>query len=267
MKKKIKVILIFFMFILSLFSSSCMNFNCETCDDVKNTELITLTKRNKISTNGAALSVVATLSPSNISDKTVSWSLAWNSSYDFSGWAFGAPDITKYIKLTPSTDTLTCSVKITSGYKLPTYAILTCTSNSNKSVKATCRIDYVSRYYYPNVDMADAPFQIDNYDLSFERFANVCLERIDSLKSSIDSSYGSLSGDIKNIRIDYQSEWETGMGWCFFVEDYHNAICDESSYEYIMADEELYVPIIYDVYYGSTLIQANCSSTLTACLV
>ena len=57
------------------------------------------------------------------------------------------------------------------------------------------------------------------------------------------------------------------MGWCFYIENYQNPICEDESYEYIMADEELYVPILYDVYYGNTLIQANCSGNLIACLV
>ena len=51
------------------------------------------------------------------------------------------------------------------------------------------------------------------------------------------------------------------------VEDYQIPICEDESYQHIMTGEELYIPIIYDVYYGSTLIQANCSSFLTACLV
>lgn len=243
-------------------------FSLTSCNNsyIKPKEEIILLRKNAISNNGSSLNVKATIKPSYAINKKVSWSLAWNPSYDFSSWAFGAPDITKYIKLTPSSDTLTCSVKVTPGYKLPTYAILTCTSQANSMIKATCRIDYLSRYYHPYVDMADAPDAIEN-DLSFKGFGDVCLKRIDSLKTSIGSSMGSLSGDIKNIRIDYQSEWETGMGWCFYIENYQNPICEDESYEYIIADEELYVPILYDVYYGNTLIQANCSGNLVACLV
>ena len=249
MKRKFKLFLVFFISVLSLFIfTSCMNFNCETCSNVKNFEFITLTKRNAISSNGTSLSVKASVSPSYISDKSVKWSLSWNPSYDFSSWYGGAPKVSNYIIITPSTDTLTCSVKVKSS--MPTYAILTCTSNSNTSVKATCKIDYVSRNFDAYVELFDAKGAIDGIDLTYSQLGNSAINNLETYKTIIkngSSGFGSLSGDVKNIRIDYDGEWEGDDGYCFYPSGENDIICeDEESYSVIMHNDLIYVPILFD---------------------
>ena len=260
MKIKIKYLLLFFVSIISLLTfSSCIKFNCETCGNIEESELIKLTKRNAISSNGNSLSVKATILPSYITNEKLSWSLSWNPSYDFSSWYGGAPKVSNYITITPSTDTLTCSVKVKSS--MPTYATLTCTSTRNTSVKATCKIDYVSRNFGAYAELFDVKGAIDGIDLTYSQLGNSAINNLETYKTIIkngSSGFGSLSGDVKNIRIDYEGEWEGDDGYCFYPSGENDIICeDEESYSVIMHNDIIYVPILFDLYYGNVLIQKD----------
>ena len=90
-------------------------------------------RQNKMATDTDRISITAEVLPANAIDKTVSWSWAWGSS--------NSGNVADYVTITPSADTLTCTVKVKKAFT--TQIILTCTANSNSTVKATCTIDYV----------------------------------------------------------------------------------------------------------------------------
>ena len=264
MKNKIKLLLSFFIVIMSLLTFTSCKLENENCEDINYLEIITLTKKNKISSNGQSLSVKATVSPSYIQDKKVNWSLSWDSSYSFSGWYGGAPDVNKYVGLSVSSDTLTCTVSI--KQELPCRVILTCTANSNANIKKTCNIDYVSRNFSPHSDALWAKDAIDGVDLSYEQLFESALDEISTVSTSSSNIYNQLSGTVKNITIDYEGEIETYDGYMFYISDSSMPICEDyENYDSIMSTEGLYVPIYYDVYYGSTLIESNCWSWLEVC--
>lgn len=233
MKSKFKYIFLFIMIIMFLFSFT----SCQEIENVNNNEIITLSKRKAISSNGQTLSVKATLTPSYAND-TVTWSVSWATTY--------SQNINNYITLTPSTDTLTCSVKAKSAFSK--RIILTCTLVSNTSIKKTCYIDYVGRTYGVSVDYENVKTLIDDIDLTFEQLGEHSLELI----SSFSTSGGTLTGTVKNICIEYEEEWETDFGYCFYISDYSAPITEDGIYNAIMDSEMIYVPISFDVYYGGT---------------
>ena len=222
-----------------------MNFNCETCTDVFVEEVITLTKRNKVSNNGQSLSVKATISPSYVSNKKVSWSVAWKTT--------NSQNINNYITLSISSDTLTCNVSVKSAFSK--QIILTCTSQSNSSVKATCTIDYVGRNLETYSDCTSARYYIDNYDLTFDGLFDMA---IDNLETNITTG-GTLKGTAKNIRVDYDGEFEFDSGYIFYIEDSSSCISEYDSdvHYFFMNDDLVFMPVIYDLYYGSTLVQKD----------
>ena len=244
MKRKIKYLLLFFISTLSLFTfSSCMKLSCETCDDLFEEEIITLTKRNKVSSNGQTLSVVATINPTYSDIKTVSWSLSWATS------SSGSPE--NYVSLTVSSNTLTCNVAVKQGFTR--QIILTCISNSNKNAKATCTIDYVGRNIDNYSDCTNAKYEIDENDMNYDKLFDMA---VDNLGSNLTLG-GSIKGVVKNIRLDSDGEWETDSGYTFYVEDSNEPIIDTSYYGLIMEEDGVYIPVFYDIYYNNILIKTN----------
>lgn len=222
--------------------------------DIVDSDLLKLTKRNKVSANGTALSVTATLSPENVNDKTVTWSIAWKTT--------NSANVNDYITLTPSADTLTCTVAVKKAFT--TQIILTCTSKSNTSVKATCTIDYVGREYPDiNVQANNSAYNLDT--MTWRNFA-------DSIESNLATSYnsvgGSLVGNIKNVKIDFD-EFETSSGWCFYPNEsdlIKNYSSGEYDYTRIIDTSEssaLFLPVFYDLYYGNTLIESGLGGYIT----
>ena len=91
-------------------------------------------KLAKYSTDGQSLTVVASIDE-EVTNRKVSWSLSWNGS--------NSATVTDYVSTSASSDTLTCTIAFKKAFT--TQIILTCTSQSNSSVKATATIDYVGR--------------------------------------------------------------------------------------------------------------------------
>ena len=97
-------------------------------------------RQNKSAMNTDTLSITAEITPEDCIDKTVSWELSWVSS--------SSEVISNYVSITPSADTLTCTVKVKKAFS--TQINLTCKSNLDSSVSAVCKLDYVSRKYTYN---------------------------------------------------------------------------------------------------------------------
>lgn len=219
---------------------------------VQDSDMLRLTKKNKVSANGTALSVSATLAPDWVVDKTVNWTLSWASS--------NSGNLADYITITPSTDTLTCTVSVKKAFT--TQIILTCTANSNDKVKATCTIDYVSRTLTSSYDYTDL-------DLSGEKYDSITINEVltDEYNYLDASGYstinGTLNGVVKNVKYsaimigdkmiteeDYSKTLESWL-----IEEFGSLTDAVSYFSDNNYDIEIYVSA--DVYYGDTLIKSG----------
>lgn len=83
----------------------------------------------------SAYTLMATVTPNNADDKTVTWSIAWRES---DAWADNK-DISEYIALSSTTDN---PVAVACLKPFGTQAVITCASNNNSELTATCTVDY-----------------------------------------------------------------------------------------------------------------------------
>ena len=85
--------------------------------------------------------ITATVSPSNATDKSLDWSVAWANAS--SSWATGKT-VTDYFTVTPSADgATTANWQCLKGFSEP--IVVTATSRSNPDVSGTVNVDYVKR--------------------------------------------------------------------------------------------------------------------------
>ena len=218
--------------------------------DIVDSDMLKLTKRNKVSANGTALSVTATLSPENVNDKTVTWSIAWKTS--------NSANVNDYITLTPSADTLTCTVSVKNAFT--TQIILTCTANSNSNVKATCTIDYVDRKFESSQGESDL--------LGENPYEYTILEL---LNQEDDKNYnthgGTLDGTLKNheytsFAITINGNEITFTDFNKSLGDYMEELATEYGIDSVIAGfgSGLDVYGQADIYYSSTLIASDVST-------
>lgn len=222
---------------------------------VQDSEALRLIKKNKISANGQVLSVTASLSPDWIIDKTVSWSLSWNGS--------NSEIVSQYVSITPSSDTLTCEVKVLKEFT--TQIILTCTAKSNDRTKATCTIDYVGKTF----SLKDSG--LGDVDLIGEKYSDYTLNDVltyadDFIDTSLyNLSGGTLQGTIQNVRyssvkiadkdVDLDNLNITFEQWLVDTFGSIKAGVDATNIcniTYVIAS---------DVYYNSSLIKSGVSCT------
>ncbi len=97
----------------------------------------------------SAQQLTATITPSNASNKTVDWSVAWvNSS---STWASGKT-VTDYVTVTPTSDgALTANVECKQAFGEQIKVI--CTSRDNENAKAECNVDYAKKVNFVGVKL------------------------------------------------------------------------------------------------------------------
>lgn len=85
--------------------------------------------------------ITATITPSNATDKSLDWSVAWANAS--SSWATGKT-VTDYFTVTPSSDgATTANWQCLKGFSEP--IVVTATSRSNPDVSGTVNVDYVKR--------------------------------------------------------------------------------------------------------------------------
>ena len=221
--------------------------------EIQDSDMLKLTKRNKVSASGQSLSVSATLAPDWVVDKTVSWSLAWNGS--------NSDIVSQYVSITPSSDTLTCEVKVLKEFT--TQIILTCKANSKANVKATCTIDYVGR----TLNMVNGPSQQEWDDLIGEKYSNYTLEQLVNYEwdfldiSSYSVNGGTLQGTLKNIKyssIKIEGS-EVSNSLSQTLEDFLNSKYGDIGNAMVEIDRTLDVEVfvVGDVYYNDTLIKSG----------
>lgn len=210
--------------------------------DVQNSDMIRLTKMNKISANGSSLSVVATITPSYATNKTVSWDLAWKETNSVS--------VNDYVGISVSADTLTCNVSFKKGFDK--QIILTCTANSNSSAKATCTIDYVGR----NVGVVTADnsaYQLS--DMTMDQFTST----IEQALNNTNTNGGSLVGTVKNVSILIDNEIECACGDVVFAPSEYDYVMEVDQFFHLVDIDycdstDITAYVSYDVYYGDTFI-------------
>lgn len=85
--------------------------------------------------------ITATITPSNATDKSLDWSVAWANAS--SSWATGKT-VTDYFTVTPSSDgATTANWQCLKGFSEP--IVVTATSRANPDVSGTVNVDYVKR--------------------------------------------------------------------------------------------------------------------------
>ncbi len=84
----------------------------------------------------SAYTVTASISPDNADNKAVTWSIAWSEAD--TAWSNGK-DISEYITLSSTTAN---PVTVTCKQPFGAQAVITCTSQDNEELTATCTVDY-----------------------------------------------------------------------------------------------------------------------------
>lgn len=225
---------------------------------VENEEGIRL-RQNKVVTNGATSTTITATVDSTATDKTVSWSLAWATT--------NSASVSDYITLTPSSDTLTCTVAVKKAFT--TKIILTCKSNSNSSLTATCTIDYVGRnvaLFKPTKDFSSLNF----YNTTIESLLNNAGVLT---ASNYTVSGGTLVGTLKNITpyeiwLDAENEdfdYTEIENWSTLkTKLLTNNINNNSKINQFVDAGKISVYSTADLYYGSTFIkQVNIQASIT----
>lgn len=91
----------------------------------------------------SSLTLKATISPNTAINKKLEWSLVWAD-----GGTHGTTS--SYVTLTPSSDTLSCTVSCKSGFNYQLKVIVK--SQATPSVSASCTLDYEKRISYIDMD-------------------------------------------------------------------------------------------------------------------
>lgn len=145
-------------------------------------------KLAKYSTDGKSLTIKASIDE-EVTDRTVSWKLDWVDGH--------GSDFENYVSISSSSDTLTCTVTFKKAFT--TRLILTCTSNSNTSVKATAYIDYVGRTHSDEITgLSSAVLGTDSTSAQLFKTATIqsFVEKTFNVKHNLESTGGTLKGQI-----------------------------------------------------------------------
>ena len=220
--------------------------------DIENSDMLKLSKRNKVSANGQVLSVSATLSPDWIIDKTVTWSASWKTT--------NSANVMDYITLKTSSDTLSCDVSVKKAFT--TQIILTCYATSNSNVKATCTIDYVGKTI--NVSKIDGS---EWADLIGEAYSTYKVSDVVNYKCNISdiSNYslsgGTLQGTLKNLKVNSikvegveVSSNQAQTIESILVSKYGSM---GAAYDELEGTFDVEFSVTLDIYYNDTLIKSG----------
>lgn len=87
----------------------------------------------KKASHRTALTVKATVLPEDATQKTLTWSLAWKTT--------SAETISNYVTISPSADTLSCSITVKKGFNIP----INLKATSKDGTSATCQLDFLKQ--------------------------------------------------------------------------------------------------------------------------
>lgn len=164
MKKKIITLLSFALLVIfsAFVLTGCSNIEENSNSKLFATEVVSNGVELKMSrmsnSTNEMLEITAEVVPSNASDKTLNWELAWSSSF--------TQPVTNYVSMKTSNDTLTCTLSLIQRFSTP--ITVTVTSNSNSEVSASCNLKC-----YKLTDAIDGFLNISldgnsNIDLEYE---------------------------------------------------------------------------------------------------
>lgn len=87
----------------------------------------------KKASHRTALTVKATVLPEDATQKTLTWSLAWKTT--------SSETISNYVTISPSADTLSCSITVKKGFNIP----INLKATSKDGTSATCQLDFLKQ--------------------------------------------------------------------------------------------------------------------------
>ena len=120
--------------------------------DVRQTGGMRLATTVNNTSQGATLTV--TVLPDSALDKTVDWSLAWDTHSCNRADCCSKSPVTDYIKLAPTSDGA-CTASVTVLKKFWVTAVVTVTSRADDTVSAQCKLQYAARYDATSVKLSE----------------------------------------------------------------------------------------------------------------
>lgn len=118
-------------------SENPSNINNVTVDgeDVEQGTFVSFPKQAifKKASHKTALTVKATVLPEDATQKTLTWSLAWKTT--------SSETISNYVTISPSADTLSCSITVKKGFNVP----INLKATSKDGISATCQLDFLKQ--------------------------------------------------------------------------------------------------------------------------
>lgn len=147
----------------------------------------------------SSLTLKATVLPESVTNKKLTWSLVWAD-----GGSHGTTS--SYVSLTPSSDTLSCTVSCKQGFNYQLKVVVSSSINSN--VNASCTLDY--EYRFLGIDPQVTVTGVENIGF-------YTLESFD-----YNSSYGYVV-DLSEICLSLADS----------TKDFHLVIFDESSFSWV----------------------------------
>ena len=99
----------------------------------------------KKASHKTALTVKATVLPEDATQKTLTWSLAWKTT--------SSETISNYVTISPSADTLSCSITVKKGFNVP----INLTARTKDGTTATCQLDFLKQveHFYFSSELID----------------------------------------------------------------------------------------------------------------
>ncbi len=100
-----------------------------------------------------AVTINATISPSEVVDKSVTWALSWENPSDT--WASGK-NVEDYVTLNGGSTSATVSCKQAFGEQI----VLTATAQANPDFKATCKLEYAQKISSVQLNIGNIPLNV-----------------------------------------------------------------------------------------------------------
>ena len=148
--------------------------------DVRQTGGMRLATTVNNTSQSTTLSV--TVLPDSALDKTVDWSLAWDTHSCNRADCCSKSPVTDYIKLAPTSDGA-CTASVTVLKKFWVTAVVTVTSRADDTVSAQCKLQYAARYDATAVELSiedSSKYIIDNwFDPDGDDWTTTTLEDLD----------------------------------------------------------------------------------------
>lgn len=144
-----------------------------------------------------AYTLTATVEPSTASNKNVTWSVAWKNAS--STWAKGK-SVSSYIKLSSTSG---ASITVSCLGAFGEQAIVTCTSQDNPEVSATCTVDYRER-----VSSAELVIRANNNDYTINETPAIPLADSATASMNVVKTVGTIESEFETtVSVSFTDEY------------------------------------------------------------